>query len=60
MRSSTTSMGQDKQAAGRRRIELDGLLPSFRCACIAQLVEQLTLKHRHAVDVSGCLWTSYN
>jgi hypothetical protein len=31
---------------------------NYRCACIAQLVEQLTLKDRHAVDLTGRLRTN--
>jgi hypothetical protein len=30
---------------------------NYRCACIAQLVEQLTLNQRHAVDFGGRLRT---
>jgi hypothetical protein len=33
---------------------------NYRGACIAQLVEQLTLKHRHAVDINGRLQTTRN
>ena len=33
---------------------------NYRCACIAQLVEQLTLNQRNVADASGPVETSRN
>jgi hypothetical protein len=42
---------------GERRTPLISEEPNYRCACIAQLVEQLTLKRRHLLDSNGHLRT---